>query len=74
MIDEIQNCISYGFSTHFNHRVLSVLETKINKDIIYDYIDNYPSKIRVLDYKNESVLEDFKEKINENNRRIELWQ
>lgn len=73
-IDEIQNCISYGFSTHFNHRVLSVLETKINKDIIYDYIDNYPSKIRVLDYKNESVLEDFKEKINENNRRIELWQ
>ena len=55
-------------------KFISVLETKINKDIIYDYIDNYPSKIRVLDYKNESVLEDFKEKINENNRRIELWQ
>jgi len=73
-IEEIQNCISYGFSTHFNHRVLSVLETKINKDIIYDYINNYPSKIRILDYKNENVLEDFKEKINENNRRIELWQ
>lgn len=73
-IEEVQNCISYGFSSHFNHRVLSVLETKINKDIIYDYIDNYPSKIRVLDYKNENVLEEFKEKINENNRRIELWQ
>jgi predicted nucleotidyltransferase len=73
-IKEIQNCIPYGFSTHFNHRVLSVLETKINKNIIYDYIDNYPSKIRVLDYKNESVLEKFKEKIYENERRIELWQ
>lgn len=73
-IEEIQNFISYGFSTHFNHRVLSVLETKINKDIIYDYIDNYSSKIRVLDYKNEDVLEEFKQKINNNNRRIELWQ
>jgi predicted nucleotidyltransferase len=75
-IEEIQNSISYGFSSHFNHRVLSILETKINKDIIYDYIDNYPSKIRVLDYKNASILEEFKEKINNNNdyRRIELWQ
>lgn len=73
-IEEIQKCISYGFSSHFNHRVLSVLETKINKDIIYDYIDNYSSKIRVLDYKNETVLEEFKQKINNNNRRIELWQ
>ena len=75
-IEEIQNSISYGFSSHFNHRVLSILETKINKDIMYDYIDNYPSKIRVLDYKNEAILEEFKEKINSNNdyRRIELWQ
>lgn len=73
-IEEIQNCISYGVSSHFNHRVLSVLETKINKNIIYDYIDNYPSKIRVLDYKNESVLEEFKENINKNERSLELWQ
>ena len=75
-IEEIENSISYGFSSHFKHRVLSILETKINKDIIYDYIDNYPSKIRVLDYKNETILEEFKEKINNNNdyRRIELWQ
>ena len=73
-IEEIQNCISYGFSSHFNHRVLSVLETKINKDIIYDYIDNYSSKIRVLDYRNGAVLEEFKQKINDNSRRIELWQ
>ncbi|RBQ22360.1 hypothetical protein ALNOE001_21030 [Candidatus Methanobinarius endosymbioticus] len=73
-LEEIQNCISYGFSTHFNHRVLSVLETKINKNIIYDYIDNYPSKIRVLDYKNEAVLEEFKNNINKNERSLELWQ
>lgn len=71
-IEEIQNCISYGFSSHFNHRVLSVLETKINKNIIYDYIDNYPSKIRVLDYKNEVVLEEFKEKYYKNERSLEL--
>ena len=74
-LDEIQNSISYGFSSHFNHRVLSILETKINKNIIYDYINNYPSKIRILDYKNEDILEEFKHKINNNYyRRIELWQ
>ncbi|MCL2687937.1 MAG: nucleotidyltransferase family protein [Methanobrevibacter sp.] len=73
-IEEIQDCISYGFSSHFKHRVLSVLETKINKNIIYDYIDNYPLNIRVLNYKNENILEEFKEKINNDNRRIELWQ
>ncbi|MCL2114862.1 MAG: nucleotidyltransferase family protein [Methanobrevibacter sp.] len=70
----VQQCISYGFSSHFNHRVLSVLEAKIDKDIISTYIDNYPFNIRVLDYKNEHVLEEFTYKINNNNRRIELWQ
>ena len=73
-LEEIENSIPYGFSSHFKHRVLSVLETKINKDIIYDYIDNYPLNIRVLNYKNENVLGEFKEKINNINRRIELWQ
>jgi len=73
-IDEIENFIPYGFSSHIKHRVLSVLETKIKKGIIYDYIDNYPPNIRVLNYKNESVLEEFKEKLNNDNRRIELWQ
>lgn len=73
-ISEIQQCISYGFSTHFNHRVLSVLEAKVNKDVISKYIDSYPFNIRVLDYKNEHVLEEFTNKINNNNRRIELWQ
>jgi len=70
----LQQCISYGFSSHFNQRVLSVLEVKVNKDIISTYIDNYPFNIRVLDYKNEHVLEEFTHNINNNNRRIELWQ
>jgi hypothetical protein len=75
-VEEVQNCISHGFSSHFNHRVLSILETKIRKDIIYDYINSYPSKIRILDYKDENVLEEFIQKINNDNnyRRIELWQ
>ncbi|MDR2966871.1 MAG: nucleotidyltransferase family protein [Methanobacteriaceae archaeon] len=73
-IFDLQQCISYGFSSHFNHRVLSVLEAKINKDIVSKYIDNYPFNIRVLDYKNEHVLEEFMNKINNNYRRIELWQ
>jgi len=73
-ITDIQQCISYGFSSHFNQRVLSVLEAKVNKDVISKYIDNYPFNIRVLDYKNEHVLEEFTNKINNNNRRIELWQ
>ncbi len=73
-IGEVQNSISKGFSTHFNQRVLSVLEAKIDKDIISNYIDNYPFNIRVLDYKNEHVLDEFINKINNTNRRIKLWQ
>jgi len=73
-VSKVQECISYGFSSHFNQRVLSVLEVKVNKDIISKYIDNYPFNIRVLDYKNEHVLEEFTHKISNNNRRIELWQ
>lgn len=72
-ISQIRDCISHGFSSHFNHRVLSILEAKINKDIISEYIDNYPFNIRVLNYKNEHVLEEFINKLNDN-RRIELWQ
>ncbi|MDR0901022.1 MAG: nucleotidyltransferase family protein [Methanobrevibacter sp.] len=73
-LEEIQNSISQGFSTHFNQRVLSILEAKVNKDIISNYIDNYPNIIRVLNYKNEDTLEEFKNKLNDYNRRIELWQ
>ncbi|KZX15820.1 nucleotidyltransferase family protein [Methanobrevibacter filiformis] len=70
-VEEVGSSISQGFSSHFKHRVLSVLETKLNNDIISNYIEGYPSHIRVLNYKNEHVLNVFKDKIN---RRIELCQ
>jgi predicted nucleotidyltransferase len=69
-LDDVLNSISQGFSTHFQNRVLSVLEARINKNDISNYINNYPSIIRVLNYKNSKVLKIFKEKIN---RRVELW-
>lgn len=72
-ISEVLNIIPYGFSTHYKHRVLSILETKVNNDIISNYIETYPFNIRVLNYKNEHVLEDFKNKIINDNRRIKLW-
>ena len=62
-ISEIEEAIFYGFSSHFKNRVLSILETRINADMISDYIKNYPSTVRVLNYKNEDVLEEFKEKV-----------
>jgi predicted nucleotidyltransferase len=71
-IEDIGNSISQGFSTHFQQRVLSVLEAKINKDTISNYIDYYPSVVRVLNYKNKDILNLFKEKINDNYRRIEV--
>ena len=70
-INDVKSAISRGFSTHFQHRVLSVLETKVNKDVISKYIDGYPSHIPVLNYKNERVLNIFKDKTN---RRVELCQ
>ena len=69
-ISEIEESIFYGFSTHFKNRVLSILETRINADTISEYITNYPSTVRVLNYKNEAVLEEFKEKIFENGNRF----
>ena len=65
-ISEIENSIFYGFSSHFKNRVLSILETRINADMISAYINSYPSTVRVLNYKNEAVLEEFKEKVFEN--------
>ncbi|WP_413829007.1 nucleotidyltransferase family protein [Methanobrevibacter sp. UBA412] len=73
-LEEVLNIIPYGFSTHYKHRVLSILETKVNNDIISNYIETYPFNIRVLNYKNEHVLEDFKNKIINDNRRIKLWR
>ena len=67
---EIENSIFYGFSSHFKNRVLSILETRINADMISEYINNYPSTVRVLNYKNEAVLEEFKDRVFENGNRF----
>lgn len=69
-LSEIESSIFYGFSSHFKNRVLSILETRINADMISEYINNYPSTVRVLNYKNETVLEEFKEKVFENGNRF----
>lgn len=69
-LSEIEDSIFYGFSSHFKNRVLSILETQINNDMISKYIDTYPYNIRVLDYKNESVLEEFKHKIFSNDKTL----
>ncbi|WP_299523094.1 nucleotidyltransferase family protein [uncultured Methanobrevibacter sp.] len=66
----LQNHIGRGFSTHFAQRILSILEIPICKTIISEYIENYPSKIRVLGYKNSDVLEKFRKKVN---NEIELF-
>jgi hypothetical protein len=36
--------------------------------MISEYINNYPSTVRVLDYKNKDVLEEFKEKVFSNEK------
>ena len=69
-VDEVQNSIVRGFSTHFAQRILSILEVPISKKVISEYIENYPAKIRVLDYKNSEVLEKFRKKVN---KEIELF-
>ncbi|WP_409200519.1 nucleotidyltransferase family protein [Methanobrevibacter sp. DSM 116169] len=65
-IDDVKKAISRGFSTHFQNRVLSILETNIEKNDVSKYIDQYPSVIRVIDYKNKDVLDKFREKIGKN--------
>ncbi|MCC7554307.1 MAG: nucleotidyltransferase family protein [Methanobacteriaceae archaeon] len=62
-IEDVKKAIVRGFSTHFQNRVLSILETNINGKEVSTYIDRYPSVIRVLDYKNKEVLNLFQEKI-----------
>lgn len=66
-LEDLQKSILHGFSSHFNQRVLSILENPIPKKVISEYIDSYPSNIRVLGYKNKNSLEKFKEKINTEN-------
>ena len=71
-ISELEKSISMGFSRHHKNRVLSSLEAGIFKEDIHKYIDRYPSVIRILKYKNEEVLNEFRKRIP--HRRLELWQ
>ena len=66
-IDEVRKSILRGFSTHFQERVLSILENPIPKSDVSKFIENYPANIRVLAYKNRETLEKFKEKVNNEN-------
>ena len=66
-VDELQDAILQGFSSHFRQRVLSILENPILKKEISRYIENYPSVIRVLGYKDDDSLEKFKNKVNNEN-------
>jgi len=66
-LNSLEESILQGFSSHFRQRVLSILENPIPKKVISEYIDKYPSNIRVLAYKNDESLEKFKEKINNKN-------
>lgn len=65
-IEELLNVIPHGFSTHRKQRFLSVLETGILKDDIHKYINNYPQKFRVLGYKNDEILNKFKQNLKNN--------
>lgn len=71
-IAEVEEFISRGFSRHFKARILSSLEAGIKKDALSEYINKYPSVIRVLNYKDKETLKNFKKSIP--HRRIELWQ
>lgn len=71
-LNEVVKSISQGFSTHHKSRVLSSLEAKVDKETISKYIENYPSLIRVLDYKDKHVLQEFKNRIP--HRRLKIWQ
>ena len=61
--DDVFDAIPQGFSTHFKQRILSILENPIPKKDMSEFIEKYPSQIRVLKYKNDEVLEVFKEKV-----------
>jgi predicted nucleotidyltransferase len=71
-INELKGCIARGFSRHHPQRVLSSLEARIDRDTLRRYIDNYPSVLRILNYKSEEVLREFKKRIP--HRRLEICQ
>ena len=63
-LETLEKSILQGFSSHFKQRILSVMENPIEKETISQYIDNFPSNIRILGYKDKKSLEKFKEKAN----------
>ncbi len=66
-VDEILDCVPFGFSSHFKQRIISILENPISREDISLFIDKYPSQIRVVDYKNDDVFKLFKEKVGTEN-------
>ena len=71
-LEEVESVISQGFSRHHRQRVLSSLEAGVFKESVHNYIDRYPSVIRILKYKNEEVLKEFRKRIP--HRRLEICQ
>jgi len=71
-ITELMECVARGFSRHHPQRVLSSLEARIDRDTLRRYIENYPPVIRILNYKSEEVLREFKKRIT--HRRLEVCQ
>lgn len=66
-LEELEEFILHGFSSHFHQRILSILENPIPKKMVSRYIDKYPSNIRILGYKNNETLEKFIKKVNNEN-------
>ena len=66
-LETLEKSILQGFSSHFKQRVLSIMENPIEKKTISQYIDRYPSNIRILGYKDKKSLKNFKEKVNNEN-------
>ena len=71
-LKEVESVISQGFSRHHRQRVLSSLEAGVFKESVHNYIDRYPSVIRILKYKNKEVLKEFRKRIP--HRRLEICQ
>nr|WP_321211091.1 hypothetical protein [Methanothermobacter sp. DP] len=69
---EVEEAIPPSFSRHHRQRIISVLEAKVHKGLVHKYIENYPSVIRILAFKDKEILEEFKDRIP--HRRLEIWQ
>ena len=67
----LEKSILQGFSSHFKQRIISIMENPIPKKVISQYIDNYPSNIRILGCKDKKSLKKFKEKVR--NEKISLY-